>query len=196
MESDNLQQIWQEQSFAGNNKNIDKDFLLQVEAKVLSSKKRLLKILLIEVAIGLLIYVGAGMILFFNNAASVQVLFAIKIILLTALFAIPSVLLLYRSIAALRSFDLSIPLKSYLERRIASLKKSIRIYVFIGLLACCFIIIALLTDEFYLFQPLWLKISGVIYVLIFAALLSPILQYYYGKEIKILEQQLKEMGDQ
>lgn len=193
MESDNLQHLWQSQELPPQRKKIDKAYLADAALKIKDSHKRLLRKLFLEIFMGLLIYIGAGLLLFFLQAEKREILFALKLILLTALYAIPSTLLLYQSIAKLKADDYTIPLNEHLKNSVTSLKKSVRIYWLTGLLACLFIIIALFTDKFYLSQSTWLQIGGLLYVLLFAILLSPVLRHQYGREIKILEKQIQEL---
>lgn len=193
MESDNIQSLWQSQELAMNKKSIDRAYLDDIELKIGNSHKRLLRKLYIEIFVGLFIYIGAGLFLFFSNSEKKEILFSLKIILLTALYAIPSTLLVYQSITKIKNQNYYKPLSEHLNDRIRNLKKTLRAHLFAGLMACLFIIIALLTDSYFLSQPLWLKTCGIFYVVLMAILLSPILNYYYSKEIKLLQQHLDEL---
>ncbi|MBN8699633.1 MAG: hypothetical protein J0L54_08460 [Chitinophagales bacterium] len=146
-----------------------------------------------EIFAGLSIYIGAGLLLFISQSGQKEILFALKIILLTALFAIPSILLLHQSVSAFRMSDYAVPLVSHLKKAVNGLKKSLRIYLYAGLLTCLFIIIALLTDRYFLSQTMWLKACALFYVVVMAALLSPVLNHIYGKEINLLQQRLEEL---
>lgn len=193
MDSDNLQRLWQLQELNTTRKVLDQAFLDRIASNIRKSQRRLLKKLYIEIFAGLSIYIGAGLVLFFSQSGQREILFALKIMLLTALFAFPSILLLYQSVSGIRMSDFAVPLTTHLTNIVRGMKRSVRIYLYAGLLTCLFIIIALLTDRYFLSQTIWLQAGALLYVVVMAALLSPVLRYVYGKEIKILQQHLEEL---
>lgn len=193
MDSDNLQRLWQSQELHTSRKVLDEALLARIISNITKSRRRLLRKLYIEIIGGLFIYTGAGLLLFFSQSGEKEVFFALKIMLLTALFAFPSILLLYQSVSGIRMSDFAVPLTIHLTNIVRGMKRSVRVYLYAGLLTCLFIIIALLTDRYFLSQAIWLQAGALLYVVVMAALLSPVLRYVYGKEIKILQQHLEEL---
>jgi hypothetical protein len=195
MEFDNLQQLWQSQALQHPKREITSVHLEMAASKLNDSRKKLLRKIRWEIMVGMIIYISAGLFMFLGQLEKKELLFTVKMMLLIALYAIPTTMHLYQTIRKLTISDYAIALNTFLLAKMNNLRKAYRIYLFSGLLTCLFITITLLTDEFFLSKSLKIKIAGLSYVILFAALLTPMLHLFYGREIKQLQKQLQQFDE-
>lgn len=142
---------------------------------------------ILELALTMVIYTGAIILIIQASSNTMSQVFGIKIVLLSLIFVGPVGISLYQSLSFIRTMDMSTPMTSYLNEAIEKLRKSERLYVQYTYLFNGFMIVLLVTDDYFMGQPAVIQYSAFGLIMFSVLLVRPYLNATYGRDRRHFE---------
>jgi hypothetical protein len=183
MELDELKSIWKKSTTATSDSS--RENAPEVSRILETSRKGIGKVFAVEIVVAIVLYVGFVLMVVLSGLAIQS--FIYKLIIITALFALPIYYRLYRSIRFLSDMDFSADLKSNLVQFLVHYKTSLRFYKWATYLMVIVILIFFFTDDSFIALSTSLKIGTMLYMAFVSVIVGPLVNRVYGKRIHAIE---------
>ncbi len=162
-------------------------------------KGRLRKVVIkfaLELGLCLMIYIGAILVIIQGPSDHASRMFGLKIVLLSLVFFLPVGASLYQSLLFWKKADFTRPIKTYVDDSIEKLIQFKVLYARYAYLFSAFMIIMLLTDDFFGEKSVAVKAGTFAFIAATVIMVKPYLRLIYGKDLSHFEDIKKEMSEE
>lgn len=184
MELDDLKDIWKHNA-AKDEQEINKENLADKLQLSKSSRQSIKNAFFLECAVVVFIYVAFFIFVYLFKPIIYS--FIYKMLVVIFITSIPVFFRLYKSMKWMDQLDYSASIGRNVKVFLDHLKITLRIYQIISLASVIIISLICLTDSSFLALHAWIRVTIIVYLVLFGILTKPYLDRLYGKRIKSFE---------